>query len=126
MRWLVFFACAASGNGCRGDKSAPGAGSASAGSAVVSPPAPAPEAPLPVAIGGDGLPLVCGDWKAAIDKLATCKELPQNARDSLLAVYKEASAGWGQLPADAKKNLAGVCHAGADSIVRGAKATCGW
>ena len=130
MRWLVVFAVVA----CGGDKSPAGVGSGSATGSVPNVPnvpnvldaRAALEAPLPVAMGSDGLPLVCGDWKAAIDKLATCKELPQNARDSLLAVYKEASAGWGQLPADAKKNLAGVCHAGADSIVKGAKATCGW
>lgn len=123
MRWLVLFAVAA----CGGDKAPPSSGSASAPSAPTAPSAiDAAVVPLPVAMGSDGLPLVCGDWKAAIDKLATCKELPQNARDSLLAVYKEASAGWGQLPADAKKNLAGVCHAGAESIVKGAKATCGW
>ncbi len=112
---------------CGGDKAAPGTGSGSA--VAIAHPLPvtdAADAPPPVATGSDGLPLVCGDWKAAIDKLATCKELPQNARDSLLAVYKDASAGWGQLPADAKKNLVGVCRAGADSILKGAKATCGW
>jgi hypothetical protein len=69
---------------------------------------------------------VCGDWKAAIEKLATCAALPQNARVSLIEVYKEASAGWGSLPADAKKNLVTICKAGADSVLKGAKATCGW
>ena len=84
------------------------------------------EAPPPVAMGSDGLPLVCGDWKAAIDKLQTCKALPENARASLIAVYTEASTGWGQLPADAKQHLVAICRAGADSVLKGAKATCGW
>jgi len=84
------------------------------------------EAPPPVAMGSDGLPLVCGDWKAAIDKLQTCKALPENARASLIAVYTEASTGWGQLPADAKQHLVPICRAGADSVLKGAKATCGW
>jgi hypothetical protein len=124
MRWLVLLALSA----CGGDKTSPTTGSAASGSAsaVVHPIDAAPEVVLAVATGSDGVPLVCGDWRAAIEKLATCNELPQSARDSLLAVYNEASAGWGQLPADAKKNLVGVCHAGADSIVKGAKATCGW
>jgi hypothetical protein len=83
-------------------------------------------APAPVAMGSDGLPLVCGDWKAAIDKLQTCKALPEAARTSLISVYTEASTGWGQLPADAKQHLASICRAGADSVLKGAKATCGW
>jgi hypothetical protein len=95
------------------------------GSAKTKAPADAAE-PLPVAVGSDGLPLVCGEWKAAIEKLATCTELPQNARDSLIAVYTDASAGWVQLPADAKKKLVEVCRAGADSVLKGAKATCKW
>ncbi|MEO6771916.1 MAG: hypothetical protein ABI467_02710 [Kofleriaceae bacterium] len=86
----------------------------------------ATEAPLPVGLGSDGLPLVCGDWKAAIDKLQTCTALPENARASLIAVYNDASTGWGQLPADAKRRLVAVCRAGADSVLEGAKATCGW
>ncbi|MEP6859407.1 MAG: hypothetical protein ABJE66_02240 [Deltaproteobacteria bacterium] len=84
------------------------------------------EAPPPVEMGSDGVPLVCGDWKAAIDKLQTCKALPEAARASLIAVYTEASTGWGQLPADAKQHLVSVCRAGADSVLKGAKATCGW
>ncbi len=83
-------------------------------------------APPPVAMGSDGVPLVCGDWKAAIDKLQTCKALPEAARASLIAVYTDASTGWGQLPADAKQHLVSVCRAGADSVLKGAKATCGW
>ena len=86
-------------------------------------PAPTkPDEPL----GPDGLPKLCADWKAAVDKLATCTALPQNVRDSLTAVYAQASAGWGPLPAAAKANLATVCKAGADSVDKGAKATCGW
>ena len=119
MRWLVMIAVCA----CGGDKaSPPSTGSASA----VAPHVIDAEPPLVVATGSDGMPLVCGDWKAAIDKLATCAAIPQNARDSLIAVYKDASRDWGQLPADAKRNLIVVCRAGADSVLNGAKATCGW
>ncbi|MEO8846348.1 MAG: hypothetical protein ABI591_33305 [Kofleriaceae bacterium] len=120
MRWLVIVGLCA----CGGDKTPP---PPSTGSAVVPHAIDAqPEAPLPVATGSDGVPLVCGEWKAAIDKLETCTAIPQNARDSLIAVYKDASRDWGQLPADAKRNLITVCRAGADSVLKGAKATCGW
>jgi hypothetical protein len=109
---------------CGGDKSPPPAqGSGSAGSAHVDVVVDAgPQIPL----GPDGLPKVCGDWKAAIDKLQTCAAIPQNARDSLIAVYKDASSGWGQLPAEAKKNLVTICSAGAHAVLDGAAATCGW
>jgi hypothetical protein len=110
---------------CGGDKSPPpaqGSGSGSAGSAHVVVIDAGPTVPL----GADGLPKVCGDWKAAIDKLQTCTAIPHNARDSLIAVYKDASSGWGQLPADAKKNLVSVCAAGAEAVLKGAAATCGW
>jgi len=120
MRFLLF-ALAACGTKDNAPPPSAGSGSAHAKHADA-----AIEAPPPVATGSDGVPLVCGDWKAAIDKLQTCTALPQNARDSLIAVYKEASTGWGQLPADAKRNLVSVCRAGADSVLKGAKATCGW
>ena len=123
MRWLLVLLIAC------GDKKSPLPVSTGTGSATVThlPSLDAgTEPPLPVATGSDGVPLVCGEWKAAIDKLATCKEIPQNARDSLIAVYKDASRDWGQLPADAKRNLITVCRAGADSVLKGAKLTCGW
>src|SRR3954468_21248724 len=101
-----------------GNHDAPVGTAGSAGSAVKAKTADAAiAAPPPVATGSDGLPLVCGDWKAAIDKLQTCKALPDAARASLIAVYTEASTGWGQLPADAKQHLASVCRAGADSVL---------
>ena len=125
MRFLIAIALVACSSKADGPQ-APGSGSA--GSAVVAlPDAAGPPGPGAVGpVGPDGIPIVCGDWKAAIEKLATCAALPQNARISLIEVYKEASAGWGQLPADAKKNLVAICKAGADSVLKGAKATCGW
>ena len=83
-------------------------------------------APISVPLGPEGLPTLCADWKAAIDKLATCTALPQHVRDSLTAVYAQASASWGTLPAQAKASLAAICKAGADSVANGAKATCNW
>ncbi|HET9992757.1 MAG TPA: hypothetical protein VFQ65_29685 [Kofleriaceae bacterium] len=121
MRWLLLVALVACGSK---DNASPTAGSGGAAKAKIAD--AAIEAPPPVAMGSDGVPLVCGDWKAAIDKLQTCTAIPANARESLINVYKEASTGWGQLPADAKRNLVTVCRAGADSVLKGAKATCGW
>src|SRR3569833_520051 len=122
MRLLLVLLLVACGNHDTAPVPAAGSGSSVAKAKIDA----AIEAPPPVAMGSDGLPLVCGDWKAAIDKLQTCKALPENARASLIAVYTEASTGWGQLPADAKQHLVAICRAGADSVLKGAKATCGW
>jgi hypothetical protein len=120
MRWLVILLVAC------GSHETPPPATGSGSSVVAKTPDAAVEAPPPIAVGSDGVPLVCGDWKAAIDKLRMCTALPENARESLIAVYQEASTGWGSLPAEAKRNLVAVCRAGADSVLKGAKATCGW
>jgi hypothetical protein len=83
-------------------------------------------AELTVKLGSDGLPIACGEWRAALDKLQTCSGLPENARASLQAMYADESKNWSQLPADAKQKLGPICQSGADSILKGAKATCGW
>jgi hypothetical protein len=94
----------------------------------------APEAPAaggsaaaaaPAAGGGD-LPAECNDYKAAIEKLASCDKMPQQARDALKNAYDQASAGWANLPAEAKANLATACKAGADAVMQSAKSVCGW
>ena len=77
------------------------------------------------AAGGD-LPKECQDYKAAIEKLASCDKLPQASRDALKQAYDQASAGWANLPAESKAGLATACKAGADAVMQSAKATCGW
>jgi hypothetical protein len=82
-------------------------------------------APAAAAGGGD-LPAECNDYKAAIEKLASCDKMPQQARDALKNAYDQASAGWANLPAEAKANLATACKAGADAVMQSAKSVCGW
>jgi hypothetical protein len=83
------------------------------------------EGAAPTAAGGD-LPKECQDYKAAIEKLASCDKLPQATRDSLKQAYDTTSAGWANLPAEAKANLASSCKTAADAVMQSAKATCGW
>jgi hypothetical protein len=78
------------------------------------------------AAGGGDLPAECNDYKAAIEKLASCDKMPQQARDALKQAYDQASAGWANLPAESKAGLATACKAGADAVMQSAKATCGW
>jgi hypothetical protein len=78
------------------------------------------------AAGGGDLPAECNDYKAAIEKLASCDKMPQQARDALKNAYDQASAGWANLPAEAKANLATACKAGADAVTQSAKQVCGW
>ena len=88
--------------------------------------APAGAAAAPAAAGGGDLPAECNDYKAAIEKLASCDKMPQQARDALKNAYDQASAGWANLPAEAKANLATACKAGADAVTQSAKQVCGW
>jgi len=78
------------------------------------------------AAGGGDLPAECNDYKAAIEKLASCDKMPQQARDALKTAYDQASGGWANLPAEAKAGLATACKAGADAVMQSAKAVCGW
>ena len=115
---LVLVAC-----GGRDDR---GAGAGSGSARIVIADASTGSAEPPVALGSDGLPVTCGQWRAALDKLDTCTALPENARASLKAIYADVSKNWGQLPNDAKRKLGPICQGGADSVLKGAKATCGW
>jgi hypothetical protein len=126
-RFAIVFAAtliAACGNH-RDEPASTGSGSASTVVAVVSDAALGSGDP-PVALGSDGLPVSCGAWRAALDKLKGCTAFPDNARSSLESVYADVSKNWGQLPIDAKKKLGLICQSGADSVLKGAKATCGW
>jgi len=117
-------------NAATADKPAEGAPAAAGTPAAA--PAPTPAAPAATgsaaaapAAAGD-LPAECNEYKAAIDKLSTCDKMPQQARDALKQAYDQASAGWANLPADAKANLATACKAGADAVTTSAKQVCGW
>lgn len=88
-------------------------------------PAPKPDDKATPAAAGD-LPKECNDYKDAIAKLASCDKMPQQSRDALKQAYDQASAGWANLPADAKANLGTACKAGADAVTQSGKATCGW
>ena len=129
LTWIAAIALAAACGKAKSDDTATGS------AAPAPPPTPAPPpgppvppqpAPAPVQLGANGLPAECDDYKAAIDKLASCDKMPQQARDALKNAYDQASAGWANLPAEAKANLATACKAGADAVMQSAKATCGW
>jgi hypothetical protein len=89
-------------------------------------PAGTPEANKPAEGQAAALPTECTEYKAAIDKLATCDKLPQAQRDQLKKSYDDAAAGWANVPAEAKANLGATCKSGLDAVTTAAKQTCGW
>lgn len=97
-----------------------GAGSAAAGSDTAAGSAAAGSA-APAAAGGD-LPAECNDYKAAIEKLATCDKLPQATRDALKQSYEQTSAAWANVPAEGKAALATACKSAADAVKQSAAA----
>jgi hypothetical protein len=72
------------------------------------------------------LPKECEDYGAVIERLATCDKMPAQSRDALRNAYREASAGWKNLPPDVKANLATACKAGRDAVFESGKSLCGW
>ena len=144
---LPLFAIAALAVGCKKDKGLPPASATGSGSAATdhagAGPAPTagsaaapvspPPTPTPTATPGDhaaaspgALPKECDDYKAAIQRLASCPKLAPDAKDSLVQAYEAASASWARLPEDSRKNLVGTCKAGVDSVTAAAKTQCGW
>ena len=75
------------------------------------------------------LPTECNDYKAMIEKLASCDKMPQQSRDALKQGYDAMSQGWaniGSMPAEAKKAMADGCKQGTDALKQAAGAMCGW
>jgi hypothetical protein len=97
-------------------KADPGSGSST------TPPAAAVAPPT----GPGGMPTQCTDYKAAIDKLATCDKLDVATRDALKQAYQQLAAGWPSLPPEAKANLVGACKTALDKVNQAAKSTCNW
>jgi hypothetical protein len=87
-----------------------------------------PTEATPPAPGGD-LPAECNDYKAMIEKLASCDKMPQQSRDALKQGYDAMATGWanvGSMPAEAKKAMADGCKQGTDALKQAAGAMCGW
>jgi len=89
-------------------------------------PAAAPAAgAAPAAAGGD-LPAECAEYKAAVEKLATCDKLPAASRAALKKSFDDASASWASMPAEQKAGLSTSCKAGTEAVMSSAKTPCGW
>jgi hypothetical protein len=108
--------CMAKAMGAGGD--APPADPA-AGSAAAADPAAGSAAP---AAGGGDLPAECNDYKAAIEKLATCDKLPAETRDALKKAYEQTSTAWASVPAEGRAALATSCKSAADAVAQSAAA----
>src|SRR5689334_14577993 len=83
---------------------------------------PKPADTTGAAPAGD-LPAECNDYKAMIEKLASCDKMPQQSRDALKQGYDAMSQGWanvGSMPAEAKKAMADGCKQGTDALKQAA------
>lgn len=99
------------------DQGSAGSGSAEAGSGSSAATTPA------------GLPAECADYKALMEKLATCEKLPQASRDMLQKTFETTSRAWtnlDKLPDTAKQALVTGCKQGADALKKAAGPTCGF
>jgi len=69
------------------------------------------------------LPAECKDYRAAIEKAASCDKLGAQ-RDTLKSAFDTASAAWSKLDAAGKKALGDGCKAGADAVKQAVSAAC--
>ncbi len=68
------------------------------------------------------LPGECAEYKAAIEKIATCDKVPQQQRDALKQAYETSSSAWASVPADGRAALATSCKSATDAIKTSATA----
>ncbi|HPH67425.1 MAG TPA: hypothetical protein PLF40_16830 [Kofleriaceae bacterium] len=99
---------------------APAADGSAAGSA-----APAADgSAAPAAAAGGDMPQECKDYKAAIEKLATCDKLPQASRDAMKTGYETWEKSFANMPAEGKAAAGTACKAAADGVNQTASAMC--
>src|SRR5262249_62323216 len=68
--------------------------------------------------GGGGMPQECEDYKAAMEKLASCDKIPKEAKDAMKQGFDQMSASWkdmGTMPKEAKDAAATACKGAADA-----------
>ena len=71
----------------------------------------------------------CDDYKAAMEKLASCDKFDATMKATFKTAYEATSASWANLkdlPAEARAALATGCKTSADAITTAGKAACGW
>ena len=71
--------------------------------------------------GSTGIP-ECDDYKAAIDKLASCEAIPEATRKTMKDAFDQASGAWASLQAESKAAAATGCKAAADATKQAAAA----
>jgi hypothetical protein len=64
----------------------------------------------------------CDEYKAAIDKLASCEAIPEATRKTMKDAFDQASGAWASLPAEGKAAAATGCKAAADATKQAAAA----
>ena len=90
---------------------------------AMTPPAADGSAAPAAAAGGD-MPQECKDYKAAIEKLATCDKLPQASRDAMKTGYETWEKSFANMPAEGKAAAGTACKAAADGVNQTASAMC--
>ena len=108
------------------DAAGSGAGSAAGSDAAVAAGSGAGSGVKATLDSATGVPPSCGDYKAAVDKLATCEKISKAAREQLEQGYANAAKGWAATPEAARASLDEACKAGRDSVLAAGKAQCGW
>lgn len=72
------------------------------------------------------LPAECEAYRAAVEKLASCPQMPQPSRDALRQSMESAMKMWAATPPSDRRGLIEGCKAAVDAINQSGSAICGW
>ena len=78
-------------------------------------------AAAPAAGGSTGIP-ECDDYKAAIDKLASCDAIPEADAQAMKDAFDQTSPAWASAPGRGQGGRATGCKAAADAVKQAAAA----
>ncbi len=65
---------------------------------------------------GSKLPPECDEYGLAIQRLMSCKRLPQETRDALKQSYEQVKSAWAAVPPEGMAALGTACKSAADAV----------
>jgi hypothetical protein len=68
-------------------------------------------------LDSEGLPPECGEFKAVVDKIQACEQLPRDLRDNIKHAYDTDHASWMRTSARGRAGLGIACKVGRDTYL---------
>lgn len=72
------------------------------------------------------LPAECEAYRAVVERLAACPQMPQASRDALKQSMEQAVKMWEATPPGDRRSMIEGCKAAVDAVTQSGTAICGW